>query len=1046
MSQVNVDEVMAGLKEFQRDAVDHVIDRFYGNHPGASGRFLIADETGLGKSVIARGVIARAIEHLETVDDVKRIDVVYICSNVDLAGQNLKRLNVTDNPHIGMATRLTMLARESSRLSEAGGGIGKKVNLVSFTPGTSFSEGGFRQGSAEERAMITIILDQLVNRTTSDRRVTRMLFQGTVSSAKRFDERYVKPLHAELRGAPDPRIVNAFRAVIEAGRALDDFLVLREDGRNRSKLNPDLKERAADLMARLRHDLSKAGVETLEPDLIILDEFQRFRQLLADAEPGSAGDLAHSLFNYPDAKVLLLSATPYKPFTDGGDAEDDHYRDFLATVHFLAKESNATTEVRSALEDFRRALVSGEDASDAAHRVRERLLPLMSRSERPQLADQNDLLSVRELNGGVPTADDLRDWSSLRALGREVSASVDIEYWKSIPYFASFMEGYKTATKLHDALDSSAKEAARSALLRTRGLSRDDIEGFAAIDLGNGYLRALNAETVGAGWWKMLWLPPSMPYLKPGRIYEPLTASRISKRVVFSAWSGVPTSVASLLSYEADRLGAASGQLLLENTAIARKAVAARLTYAIGPDGRAADMSTLALFWPHPTLAIAGDPLRAVRSAGRLLSADDATAAVRALLPSPSTSSNAAWEAFFSSPGALPEELEARQPQWLIDIRQTDDSEDDEATTTSTRLVEHVRLAMERMSDVAAATAHPDLASLAIHSPGNISYRALKSIAGPSVSDAGLWQAAWTLAAGLRSLFNRKETIALIVGLFGDDPTYWRSVLDYCADGNLQAVLDEYLFQLRSDLGVVDVDDVKLSDMARTAAGALSLRAVRYSAREATPERREIRFNARFALRYGGRSESDASDAAGARQSEVRAAFNSPFAPFVLASTSVGQEGIDFHWWCHSVTHWNLPGNPVDFEQREGRVNRFAGHAVRKNVAAAHWNDVLGSPNPSPWAVAFEAASKVDNGMGEFSPWWVYPGEAKIERVVARYPLSRDIPKYDRLRDALALYRLTLGQPRQEDMLALLRARGGDVSELPTIDLRPPRGQRAAAS
>jgi len=44
----------------------------------------------------------------------------------------------------------------------------------------------------------------------------------------------------------------------------------------------------------------------------------------------------------------------------------------------------------------------------------------------------------------------------------------------------------------------------------------------------------------------------------------------------------------------------------------------------------------------------------------------------------------------------------------------------------------------------------------------------------------------------------------------------------------------------------------------------------------------------------------------------VRSAFNSPFRPFVLTITSVGQEGLDFHSYCHRVWHWNLPGNPVD--------------------------------------------------------------------------------------------------------------------------------------
>ena len=70
-----------------------------------------------------------------------------------------------------------------------------------------------------------------------------------------------------------------------------------------------------------------------------------------------------------------------------------------------------------------------------------------------------------------------------------------------------------------------------------------------------------------------------------------------------------------------------------------------------------------------------------------------------------------------------------------------------------------------------------------------------------------------------------------------------------------------------------------------------------------------------------------------ARVESVSNAFNSPFWPFVLTSTSVGQEGLDFHLWCHAVVHWNLPANPVDLEQREGRVHRYKGHAIRKNLA-----------------------------------------------------------------------------------------------------------------
>ena len=70
----------------------------------------------------------------------------------------------------------------------------------------------------------------------------------------------------------------------------------------------------------------------------------------------------------------------------------------------------------------------------------------------------------------------------------------------------------------------------------------------------------------------------------------------------------------------------------------------------------------------------------------------------------------------------------------------------------------------------------------------------------------------------------------------------------------------------------------------------------------------------------------------------IRNAFNSPFRPFVLATTSIGQEGLDFHNYCRRIVHWNLPSNPIDLEQREGRINRFECLAIRQNVAKRYGN------------------------------------------------------------------------------------------------------------
>ncbi len=66
------------LKPFQRATVDYVFQRLF-TDASPTRQFLVADEVGLGKTMVARGVIAKTIEQLT--GKVDRIDVVYICSN-----------------------------------------------------------------------------------------------------------------------------------------------------------------------------------------------------------------------------------------------------------------------------------------------------------------------------------------------------------------------------------------------------------------------------------------------------------------------------------------------------------------------------------------------------------------------------------------------------------------------------------------------------------------------------------------------------------------------------------------------------------------------------------------------------------------------------------------------------------------------------------------------------------------------------------------------------------------------------------------------------
>lgn len=1074
MTPFSAAHVLQGLTPFQRDTVEHVIDRFYRH--GAS-RFLVADETGLGKTIVARGVIARAIEELQLDDSVERIDVVYVCSNADLAAQNLGKLNVTGDAHHAFASRLTLLAKHSRHLRPANdGGISKPVNLISFTPGTSF-EKGWRTGKAEERAMLYLLLEDALELGDQKRAdAAAAVLKCGVRTTERFRVT-IDELRRELRGDLDETVREAF--LVAAGSRNDEttllgrFEALIRDVGEHGELRPDAGERAANLVGDMRTTLARESVELLEPDLVILDEFQRFRNLLD--EKTEEGELAHYLYDHgagragkrdgrPIAKTLLLSATPYKPFTYAEEAED-HHKDFLSIVEWLSTWSDPrlSNDVAGALAEYRNRVVAGQPVGALADRLRGQLLRVMTRTERPRAV----VGSMAAECGGPLTAvapTSMLGFVALQRLAKLVDAPMSIEYWKSAPYFVNFMDGYKVGDKVRDAVKQPDPPAELIDLLRhTESLDTAAMERLEPLEagFGNDRLRVLADQTIGEDWWKLLWLPPTLPYIEPGGPYTAVggvEGKPITKRLVFSSWMATPTAIATMLSYEADRL--AAGNDWEGSSSDARKAEwnNRRKWLAYGMDSghpdRPARMATLALFWPMPGLATLADPLAHRRRAGLVDSSDLINATTEQLRrpdPKGADAGEAShwWEAF-ARHDSLPTTLRAdasRIDQIVAALKGESDEELDDETPSVDRdqvLARHVALALECQETPqdrhVSEAVHVDLATIAAHSPANIAYRALARVSHQqgAVTEKGLWIAAAQLASSLRTLFGRPETTLLLSQLMPGQ-TYWRSVLQYCADGNLQAVMDEYLHHLVVAQGKPTLDDKWLLALASTAGAAIALRPANYEIFDPARPHERTKLSAQFALRYGGRRvEPD-----NARLPQVRQAFNSPFRPFVLASTSVGQEGIDFHWWCHAILHWNTPASPIDFEQREGRIDRYDGHAVRLNMAQRHAEEILATEEVDPWDTAYRlATSSADGRLGAFAPHWVYPGEAKIERHVNPFALSNDELRLAQIKKDVALYRLTFGQPRQEDLLELLKQRysAADPADLEALrlDLSPP--------
>jgi hypothetical protein len=157
------------------------------------------------------------------------------------------------------------------------------------------------------------------------------------------------------------------------------------------------------------------------------------------------------------------------------------------------------------------------------------------------------------------------------------------------------------------------------------------------------------------------------------------------------------------------------------------------------------------------------------------------------------------------------------------------------------------------------------------------------------------------------------------------------------------------------------------------------------------------------------------------RPDQVRHAFNTPFWPNVLVTTSVGQEGLDFHPWCRSIAHWDPARGPVELEQREGRVDRYASLSIRRALAV---NSVCADvpSGGSVWSAIGHLAERLKNA-NEMSPWWQVDGARTVQFYLTT-PGSREAEVLRKLERARALYRMLIGVSDPEQLLALMESQG----------------------
>ena len=430
MKRPSVEASLKPLKAFQRCTVEHAFHRLF-TADDSTGRFLVADEVGLGKTLVARGIIARAIDHLW--NDVKRIDIAYICSNGSIARANLPKLQVggAEQRSFALATRLTMLATELAHREGESGLADSKLNFVSFTPGTSFNM-GHSAGQGREREVLFQLLHPLVGPRTA----LMNFLQGYITKRDEYRSRlknYPRPINATIR----QRFEAAFHEHPDLQSRLRELL---DPSFRRYRSWPaEARYQRDQVISELRRVLAGACVKALEPNLVILDEFQRFKSLLdtRDTERDPAAGLAQELFQTEvhDGKrvrTLLLFATPYKLYTADAEIEhEEHYEDFLATTRFLLGDDEARVEeVKHQLSRFgaalRRAAAGDPEQMGrvelAKRTVEGSLRDVMARTERVAASDDRDAMVVGAgARRPSPPAMCASTWPPMRCLAPSVA-------------------------------------------------------------------------------------------------------------------------------------------------------------------------------------------------------------------------------------------------------------------------------------------------------------------------------------------------------------------------------------------------------------------------------------------------------------------------------------------------------------------------------------------------------------------------------------------------------------------------------------------------
>lgn len=1045
-------KVMEGLKDFQQETVNRIAALYKNGQK----RVLVSDEVGLGKTLIARGTVAKFAK-LAKKNGKDRMKVVYICSNAAIADQNLAKLCITEDvKREGVGnSRLSVQHLNTFWQEVEAKEENQFIQLIPLTPDTSFRM-TTGSGVLWERAVLFAILIH-VPELKRYREPLEIIMQGDGSKgwddwARDYGVRDVTECDEATNGRyldyMVAKVSEELKKEDSEGHTLLEAVIekCKEVRRNGSRKDV----RIYGIIGRLRYLFAGISLEKLEPDLVILDEFQRFKYLLQSEEDSETGMLAHKFFNSESVCMLLLSATPYKMYSTLEEIDeslmDEHFSEFLNVMQFLnvsdvkqKQFKNVWNNYSVQLKEFSQGDVSIIQAKSAAENA---MYQSVCRTERISAKENADMIDIVDRDRWLDVEEqDILSYVKASQIIEQIGAPyhVPIDYIKSCPYIMSFMKEYKLKKDVikyftnHPDMIKKIDKDSKDVLW----LKRTDIDKFQPISCNNARLERVKEHVFQNKAELLLWVPPSKPYYAPCGVFK--GAENFSKTLIFSSWEMVPRMVSCMLSYEEERRTV--GVLARNNENIEahyfnseRKPYPSpRMRFSV-TDERLNNMSLFCLLYPSRFLTDCYHPTDCMNKGMSLKEIEkDINDKIAEKLDKIKTPVHGVIDQrwyymaplFLDPPGYV--------TGWFNeDNNLLSEGEEEKDRETHSPFLKHLQNLRKIYYDNGNGKAiglgrKPDdlysvLADMAIASPAVCIKRLYQFY---SSGNYYLSYLPSQVAKRFIDMMNKTDSTAIVELACGkkSEDAHWKNVLTYCKQGNFQSMLDEYAHLLVNGYDAGNT----VSKLHKDIIGTMNMRTTPYefdtwqNFSNITREQKSTssRIRTHFAVAF---TKGDGNDKDTNRKKVVRGAFNSPFRPFVLTSTSIGQEGLDFHNYCRRIVHWNLPSNPIDLEQREGRINRFECLAIRQNVAK-RYGDI--QYREDVWDELFQEASvreKSENSSDLIPYWGVKETKdmVRIERIVPMYPYSRDQAAYDRLIKILSLYRLTLGQARQEELLEYL--------------------------